>query len=61
MPPMGERLGDGAAIDSPAASPPPLYRAPEVAGRTVRQIVYPAIDGHHVRLRLSNAYGTRRW
>src|ERR1700761_234307 len=40
------------------ASPPPLYRAPDVAGRTVRQIVYPGIAGHHVRLRLSNAYGT---
>jgi len=40
------------------ANPPALYRTPEVAGRTVRQIVYPGIDGHHVRLRLSNAYGT---
>jgi lysophospholipase L1-like esterase len=50
----------GTALQSipPLASPPPLYRAPEVAGRTVRQIVYPGIDGHHVRLRLSNAYGT---
>ena len=37
---------------------PALYRAPEIGGRTVRQIVYPAIDGRHVRLRLSNVYGT---
>jgi lysophospholipase L1-like esterase len=37
---------------------PPLYRAPDVAGRTVRQIVYPSLDGRHIRLRLSNAYGT---
>jgi lysophospholipase L1-like esterase len=40
------------------ASPPALYRTPDVAGRTVRQLVYPGIDGHQVRLRLSNAYGT---
>jgi lysophospholipase L1-like esterase len=40
------------------AALPALYRAPDVAGRTVRQIVYPGLDGHHVRLRLSNAYGT---
>jgi lysophospholipase L1-like esterase len=39
-------------------NPPPLYRAPEVAERTVRQIVYPGLDGRHARLRLSNAYGT---
>jgi lysophospholipase L1-like esterase len=37
---------------------PALYRAPEIGGRTVRQIVYPAIDGRHVRLRFSNVYGT---
>ncbi|SAL44309.1 GDSL family lipase [Caballeronia sordidicola] len=37
---------------------PALYRAPEVGGRTVRQIVYPAIDGKQLRLRFSNVYGT---
>lgn len=36
---------------------PPLYRAPEVAGRTVRQIVYPTVSGHVVRIRVSNEYG----
>jgi lysophospholipase L1-like esterase len=39
------------------ANLPALYRAPEVGGRTVRQIVYPAIDGRHVRLRFSNEFG----
>jgi lysophospholipase L1-like esterase len=36
---------------------PPLYRAPEVAGRTVRQIVYPTLSGNAVRIHLSNEYG----
>jgi len=36
---------------------PPLYRAPEVAGRTVRQIVYPTLSGKVARIHLSNAYG----
>ncbi|HEY2022777.1 SGNH/GDSL hydrolase family protein [Paraburkholderia sp.] len=36
---------------------PPLYRAPEVAGRTVRQIVYPTLSGKVARIRLSNVYG----
>jgi lysophospholipase L1-like esterase len=36
---------------------PPLYRAPEVAGRTVRQIVYPTLSGNTVRIHLSNEYG----
>ncbi|ABA50064.1 lipolytic protein G-D-S-L [Burkholderia pseudomallei] len=39
------------------AAPPPLYRAPDVAGRTVRQIVYPTLAGKAVRIRVSNAYG----
>ncbi|MGA7816267.1 MAG: SGNH/GDSL hydrolase family protein, partial [Caballeronia sp.] len=39
------------------ANLPALYRAPDVGGRTVRQIVYPAIDGRHVRLRFSNEFG----
>ncbi|KVE27675.1 lipase [Burkholderia singularis] len=39
------------------AAPPPLYRAPDVAGRTVRQIVYPTIAGRAIRVRVSNAYG----
>ncbi|MDN7676214.1 SGNH/GDSL hydrolase family protein [Burkholderia oklahomensis] len=41
--------------DLPA--PPPLYRAPDVAGRTVRQIVYPTLSGRAIRVRVSNAYG----
>ncbi|MCC8405514.1 SGNH/GDSL hydrolase family protein [Paraburkholderia sp. MMS20-SJTN17] len=36
---------------------PPLYRAPDVAGRTVRQIVYPTLSGKTARVHLSNAYG----
>ncbi|KVM49803.1 GDSL family lipase [Burkholderia ubonensis] len=40
------------------ASPPPLYRAPDVAGRTVRQIVYPTVEGRAARIRLSNVYGS---
>lgn len=36
---------------------PPLYRAPDVAGRTVRQIVYSTLSGDVVRVRISNAYG----
>ncbi|HET6552807.1 MAG TPA: SGNH/GDSL hydrolase family protein [Dyella sp.] len=35
---------------------PPLYRAPDVAGRTVRQIVVPTLAGESVRLHLSNRY-----
>jgi lysophospholipase L1-like esterase len=38
---------------------PPLYRAPDIGGRTVRQIVYPAIGGKQVRLHFSNAYGMK--
>jgi lysophospholipase L1-like esterase len=37
---------------------PPLYRAPDVGGRTVRQLIYPQLNGKRVRLRLSNVYGT---
>ncbi|MDR5855659.1 SGNH/GDSL hydrolase family protein [Caballeronia sp. LZ062] len=37
---------------------PPLYRAPEVGGRTVRQLIYPQIAGKQVRLHISNVYGT---
>jgi lysophospholipase L1-like esterase len=39
------------------ANLPPPYRAPEVAGRTVRQIVYPTLSGGSVRIHLSNEYG----
>jgi lysophospholipase L1-like esterase len=39
------------------SNPPPLYRAPEVAGRTVRQIVYPTLSGETARIHISNAYG----
>lgn len=38
-------------------TPPPLYRAPEVAGRTVRQIVYPTLGGQVARVHVSNEYG----
>ncbi|WP_250532523.1 SGNH/GDSL hydrolase family protein [Caballeronia sp. AZ10_KS36] len=40
------------------ANLPPLYRAPEVGGRTVRQVIYPQIAGKQIRLRISNVYGT---
>jgi lysophospholipase L1-like esterase len=36
---------------------PPLYRAPEVAGRTVRQIIYPTLSGSAARVHVSNVYG----
>ena len=36
---------------------PALYRAPEVAGRTVRQIVYPTLGGTLARVHVSNLYG----
>jgi len=39
------------------SNPPPLYRTPEVSGRTVRQIVYPTVSGRTVRIRVSNVYG----
>jgi lysophospholipase L1-like esterase len=38
-------------------APPPLYRAPAVAGRTVRQIVYPTLGGQVARIHVSNEYG----
>ncbi len=38
------------------AALPPLYQAPEVSGRTVRQIVYPTLSGQEVRLHVSNRY-----
>lgn len=41
------------------ASPPPLYKKPDVAGRTLRQVVVPTLDGQAVRVRLSNRYGTQ--
>ncbi|MDR5810188.1 SGNH/GDSL hydrolase family protein [Caballeronia sp. LZ019] len=37
---------------------PPLYRAPEVGGRTVRQVIYPQLAGREMRLRISNLYGS---
>ncbi|MEI7294279.1 SGNH/GDSL hydrolase family protein [Paraburkholderia tropica] len=36
---------------------PPLYHAPDVAGRTVRQIVYPTLGGEVARVHISNLYG----
>lgn len=41
------------------ANPPGLYAKPEVAGRTVRQILYPDLDGREARLHLSNRYGSQ--
>ncbi|MFC5429023.1 SGNH/GDSL hydrolase family protein [Paraburkholderia denitrificans] len=41
----------------PLVAPPPLYRAPDVAGRTVRQIVYPTLGGRIARIHISNEYG----
>jgi lysophospholipase L1-like esterase len=38
------------------SDPPPLYRVPDVGGRTLRQIVYPTLDGDTLRIRLSNRY-----
>ena len=29
--------------------PPPLYRTPDVSGRTVRQVVYPTVSGREAR------------
>jgi lysophospholipase L1-like esterase len=40
-----------------SAQLPALYRAPDVGGRTVRQIIYPSLSGDTVRLHVSNAYG----
>lgn len=40
------------------AAPPPLYRTPAVAGRTVRQVVYPTLSGPQVRVRISNIYSS---
>ena len=34
----------------------PLYRAPDVGGRTLRQIIYPTLDGDTLRIRISNRY-----
>lgn len=36
---------------------PALYRAPDVSGRTVRQVVYPTLGGQTARIHLSNEYG----
>ncbi|TAM03944.1 MAG: SGNH/GDSL hydrolase family protein [Paraburkholderia sp.] len=41
----------------PLVAPPPLYRAPDVAGRTIRQIVYPTLGGRIAKIHLSNEYG----
>ncbi|WP_250452454.1 SGNH/GDSL hydrolase family protein [Caballeronia sp. ATUFL_M2_KS44] len=40
------------------AKAPPLYRAPDVGGRTVRQLIYPQIAGKEMRLHISNVFGT---
>lgn len=38
-------------------NPPQLYRPPDVSGRTVREIVYPTLSGHRIRVRFSNVFG----
>jgi len=35
---------------------PPFLQAPEIAGRTVRQIIYPTLGGAEIRLHISNRY-----
>jgi lysophospholipase L1-like esterase len=41
------------------SDPPPLYKKPDVAGRTIRQVIIPSLDGQAVRVKLSNRYGTQ--
>lgn len=50
-----------AAPQSVAQHPqtPAFNRAPAVAGRTLRQIVFPRVAGRQVRVRFSNLYGTQ--
>ena len=38
-------------------NPPALYRTPDVAGRTLREVVYPTLSGTEARVHISNAYG----
>ncbi|RKP43541.1 SGNH/GDSL hydrolase family protein [Pararobbsia silviterrae] len=42
---------------APPRDAPSFNRAPETGGRTVRQIVFPALSGSAVRVRLTNAFG----
>lgn len=42
----------------PAEFAPPFNRAPDTAGRTVRQIVVPSLSGASFRVRLTNRFGT---
>ncbi len=37
---------------------PPLYRAPQLSSRSLRQIVYPTLGGNEIRLHLSNRYAS---
>jgi lysophospholipase L1-like esterase len=47
------------AIPQPVGPQPPSV-VPDIAGRTVRQIIYPSLGGDVVRLHVSNRYGTAR-
>lgn len=59
QPPSGWVTAWATALQSipDISDPPPLYRTPDVAGRTVRQIIYPTVSGRGVRVRISNVYG----
>jgi hypothetical protein len=41
----------------PPADAPSFNRAPDTAGRTVRQVIYPTLSGTSARVRLTNAFG----
>ena len=41
-----------------SSSPQAVVAPIQISGQTVRQIVHTSIGGRHVRVRLSNAYGT---
>jgi lysophospholipase L1-like esterase len=41
----------------PAQDAPSFNRAPDTAGRTVRQVIYPTLSGASARIKLSNVFG----
>jgi lysophospholipase L1-like esterase len=41
------------------AQAPAYDKAPLVAGRTIRQIIYPRLSGRQARIRISNTFGTQ--
>ena len=50
--------GDGQWVGTWSVSPQPVAAPIQINGQTVRQIVRASVGGTHVRVRLSNAYGT---